>query len=1301
MQALTGNSGRRRRHISGSSSGGNNLSSLAQQCDREGGTEAAPTTSSPARTEFSPASSNALSAPRHRKGRSSKRRFACSLLLSAFALATGAAQAANTTASQVVTDSRPAVGNPGPLLAQLKHRWNFASMDCAAVVHRTNPGAKFASSILSEKKDRYMLSPCPAGEGEEGKYSAGQFVIVELCDDIMIDTIVLGNYEFFSRQFKRFRLRAAAKLHAREEEWYDFGTFRARNTRGLQVFHVTPRADEDDAAAAAAAAAASGAEGGGDVIPGYDGEEAPAETGPDTGSGEGTEDLPPASAMPPSASRKDARFFRYVRIDFLEHYGSEYYCPVSVLRIYGLTALDEFYQDQEEGGDGGASAAVAAVAMNNPIVANVVELADQLDFAYQYAANGWGLKGSGAGETDDSRLIGDGSVSSEGQEGVADASKGRLHSPFDDMPNILDAAMAAIGTSSSGTLAGTSGQWKKEAASSLAAAVAASDAEDAETYRIDVNAGEPHVHVKIPGSGSALGADPVVLVPSKATCAPGDESEESSQTSVMSDSSAAQSSKCSAPASAPRVVSETSSHSSTAGDVTTATAATASTSHATPSASQVVPQTSSIPSESVPQPKSTVQADLPTATSTQSAASSSTALPQPAQASAAESTQQVASNHLVHEVPVNASAPVPPTASESVSVLDSTAVQVKSATVTQESSEALHSANSTQAASNTSLPQQAVANQSVPVPAPSSTIGMLERLVNSSLGLNASATSNDTSTRSATSSSAPVNSTGSPTTEKEPTQQNHQQQQQQPPAKPVTPPPPSGGGAGSESIYRAINKRLAALEYNSTLNLAFIEHSQRLLRDSFTRMAERHQGRIDDMVRALNASNWRQFDLLRRRTQVDLQRALFEAEIRRQQADAERSAMMAQIHLLTEEVLIQKRISLAQLILILGLFTFVALTRGMRGPQLLHTGISSRLGVYSRPSTPVPTSGAASPNLDAGSGQGHAHAHGREGGVSMGAGMGSSSSLFPTSGFIRQRLNRSRRVSAPPSSAASGNPTGASASGGTGIPGGTSSQHLHPSGYPHQHQPLDRSRLSIVMPSPVHNSSLYRLNSGGSSPNGSILELSDLPEPGFRGDHWRERMRSNGPGSVVSFVDEHYGAEEEEEEGDSPEGVEGSAGGGSAGLGVSTDGAHIHGRRYSTLNHHHQDHSRRRSTSTTTSMTSTSIRSGSDAKSIGSLRGGRSGSVVSPLEHAVSVSVTDEADFKKAFRHSMHGELVGHATVSPASTGGGGGGGGVRQPMSILPGSLGKNARKKKRGTSLLGTFGGQGNRSADSVGTI
>jgi hypothetical protein len=41
-------------------------------------------------------------------------------------------------------------------------------------------------------------------------------------------------------------------------------------------------------------------------------------------------------------------FYRYIRIDFHSHYGREYYCPVSLLRVYGLTHLEQWKWDTWE-----------------------------------------------------------------------------------------------------------------------------------------------------------------------------------------------------------------------------------------------------------------------------------------------------------------------------------------------------------------------------------------------------------------------------------------------------------------------------------------------------------------------------------------------------------------------------------------------------------------------------------------------------------------------------------------------------------------------------------------------------------------------------------------------------------------------------------------------------------------------------------------------------------------------------------------------------------------------------------------
>ena len=117
-------------------------------------------------------------------------------------------------------------GEENDPLLPLKDRSNYAAFECAAMVHRSSRKTKGASSILVEKKDRYMLTPCSADP---------KFVEVELCDEIQIDTIVLANFEFFSSMFKHFKASCSVNYPGAPDEWHDLGTFRARNVRGVQV----------------------------------------------------------------------------------------------------------------------------------------------------------------------------------------------------------------------------------------------------------------------------------------------------------------------------------------------------------------------------------------------------------------------------------------------------------------------------------------------------------------------------------------------------------------------------------------------------------------------------------------------------------------------------------------------------------------------------------------------------------------------------------------------------------------------------------------------------------------------------------------------------------------------------------------------------------------------------------------------------------------------------------------------------------------------------------------------------------
>lgn len=156
-----------------------------------------------------------------------------------------------------------------------KERFSYSSFDGGATVLKTSPGAQNSKAILVENKDSYMLFIC----SQENK-----FVIVELSEDILVDTLVLANFEFFSSMIRSFRVSVSDKYPVKMEKWKDVGTFQARNSRDLQSFLV----------------------------------------------------------------ENPKIWAKYIRIEFLSHYGNEYYCPVSLLRVHGTRMLDS-WKDGEAG----------------------------------------------------------------------------------------------------------------------------------------------------------------------------------------------------------------------------------------------------------------------------------------------------------------------------------------------------------------------------------------------------------------------------------------------------------------------------------------------------------------------------------------------------------------------------------------------------------------------------------------------------------------------------------------------------------------------------------------------------------------------------------------------------------------------------------------------------------------------------------------------------------------------------------------------------------------------------------------
>lgn len=170
--------------------------------------------------------------------------------------------------------SQKGVGKRKDAGTTCKERFNYASFDCAATVLKTNPECTGSSSVLIENKDSYMLNECRA---------ENKFIILELCEDILVDTVVLANYEFFSSIFRTFRVSVSDRYPVKPDKWRELGVFEARNTREIQAFAI----------------------------------------------------------------ENPLIWARYLKIEFLTHYGNEFYCPVSLIRVHGTTMMEEYKNDGE------------------------------------------------------------------------------------------------------------------------------------------------------------------------------------------------------------------------------------------------------------------------------------------------------------------------------------------------------------------------------------------------------------------------------------------------------------------------------------------------------------------------------------------------------------------------------------------------------------------------------------------------------------------------------------------------------------------------------------------------------------------------------------------------------------------------------------------------------------------------------------------------------------------------------------------------------------------------------------------
>ena len=193
---------------------------------------------------------------------------------------------------------------------------NYAGLDCGAKIIDNNPESSNPAHILTENKDDYMLNSC----------KNNVWFIIELCEPIKLIEFSLANFELFSNVPRQFRIYTSER-YIQTSNWntkHLIGTFEAQNTRTIQTFSVndllsTPNTVKDSSTETTTVASTDG------VL-----------------NNANTE------LLNESVTGTSQTYVKYVKFEMVSHYGTEHFCPLSLVRIYGKTKNDDEVHDGTE-----------------------------------------------------------------------------------------------------------------------------------------------------------------------------------------------------------------------------------------------------------------------------------------------------------------------------------------------------------------------------------------------------------------------------------------------------------------------------------------------------------------------------------------------------------------------------------------------------------------------------------------------------------------------------------------------------------------------------------------------------------------------------------------------------------------------------------------------------------------------------------------------------------------------------------------------------------------------------------------
>ena len=141
--------------------------------------------------------------------------------------------------------------------------------------------------------------------------------VIELCEHIKINELQIANFELFSNVPRQFRVYASERYlatTANSNNWpnkYFLGVYEAANTRAIQSFFIK------------------------DTLLKAHNKDMTAETNSENESnGE-------IKQQQQQQLTSMSLYVKYIKFEMLSHYGQEHFCPLSLVRIFGTSIVDE------------------------------------------------------------------------------------------------------------------------------------------------------------------------------------------------------------------------------------------------------------------------------------------------------------------------------------------------------------------------------------------------------------------------------------------------------------------------------------------------------------------------------------------------------------------------------------------------------------------------------------------------------------------------------------------------------------------------------------------------------------------------------------------------------------------------------------------------------------------------------------------------------------------------------------------------------------------------------------------------